>query len=411
MKHRYLTLSIGILSMLGVWNANAQSDLSGINLKGAQKVSKAAAGSDTTAVNANVLGYMSHLPSARVRSEHIAPALVGIQQTFGVRDQEGNEYTRNNNEYFSLVPSVCFETPIGTLISGNVREPWRTDSEFMPHQGPFTAFLYEQPRTVTLFGQTSGKHFERLDESGYIRSLGDPQWDLWIYDNGYGAPATRRFELDTTYGNKTGIMVWMVMPDGNSSPDSIRLVCADHQVELQVPTDLMKPAVLPRFADGEIIIGGCFLIPSPDDPVPYRLVGLASLNNKKWYIYYPFASSPDNEADKPKISKNINNIIENETKPKNPLDNVSPGKTGTISPQQEEEFEQLLEQHEEKTGSKAPCGCQGEPCPDHASSGLDPQCDKCKVTKPCRKHNKKFSTKEKPEIKTGKKTFTDTKKP
>lgn len=347
MKNRHIVAALVAVTGLGLWSGVcAQSPFSGI--KGAGKVSNIVVKTDTVSPGSGVEAYVSNLPNHRVRPENIAPALVGLLQTFGVRDNEGSEYTRNDNDYFSLVPSVCYETAMGTLISGNVREPWRTDNEFMPHQGPYTAFLYESPRTVALFGNTSGKNYEQLDATPYLKPFGNPKWDLWVYDNGYAAPQGRYFDIDTTTGVKTGVMVWMVMPDGNSSPDSIRLVCADHKVTLTGPTDFMAAATEPELASGEIIIGGCFLIPRKDGPIPYVLAGIASRNNDKWYVYYPFAFSAEKETNKLQLPKEGDIQSNKEDTLKKELDTEKPVK----KPEKKDDIDQIKKQQKSNNQNK-----------------------------------------------------------
>lgn len=445
MRHRYIAILISILTFTGAWSTADARSSSG-SLTGGQKEEKAVK-PDTTNQPNFLYKYYQHKrenrtnqPQKKVNPEvaekflsvltpmSIAPALVGIQQTFGVRDNEGNEYVRNNNDYFSLVPSVCYETSIGTLIAGNVREPWRTDSEFMPHQGPFTAFLYESPRTVRLFGQTSGKSFEQLNTTKNLRSLGNPQWDLWVYDNGYAAPESRRLEIDSTGGKKAGLMVWMIMRDGNSSADSIYPICVRHDVSLNGPADMMAPAELPKLPAGMIVIGGCFLIPDAKTPIQYRLAGIASLKDKKWHIYYPFVTEGKKVSDT-QIPQNLIEL-DNENKPDGKVEmpevetgNNDPKAEGDSTPSKKQDLELLQQQRLEKkqqqderiqqekhpqerkrpeekkiqqvmeneteTVKAKKCDCEGVPCKKHRKEGkLDPKCKDCKVTDPCDKHDK-----------------------
>lgn len=412
MKHRYIAILITILTFTGVWS-NADARLLSGHLLGKQKEEQAVKRDTTAHSNYLTKYFRQHLTVSKLQDaamgmtivKRIAPALVGIQQTFGVRDNEGNEYVRNNNDYFSLVPSVCYETSIGTLIAGNVREPWRTDSEFMPHQGPFTAFLYENPRTVRLFGQTSGKSFEQLNTTQNLKPLGNPQWDLWVYDNGYAAPESRRFEIDSTGGKKEGVMLWMVMKDGNSSIDSIVPLCVKHEVSLNGQADMMAPAELPTLPAGMIVIGGCFLTMDAKSPISFRLAGIASLKDKKWHIYYPFVTEQRKASDI-RIPQNLIEL-DSENKPDGKVE-IPEVKTGNNDPevegdsssskkqelellqqQKQEKKQQLEEENEAETIKAKKCDCEGVPCKKHRKKGeLNPKCKDCKVTDPCDKHDK-----------------------
>ncbi len=417
MRHKHIFILIAILILTGTWcTAHAQSPLG--DIFGSKKNRVTTVKPDTASSGIFSKYFKNHPLNLTIPGKKnclyavpmvIAPALAGIQQTFGVRDNEGNEYTRNGNDYFSLVPSVCYETPLGTLISGNVREPWRTDSEFMPHQGPFTAFLYEKPRTVALFGQTSGKNFEQLNTTNNLKQLGDAKWDLWVYDNGYVAPENRRFELDTIAGDKKGIMVWWVMRDGNSSPDSIVALCEKHKVSINDTADMMVPAELPQLPTNGIVIGGCFLTGDANVAMRCKLAGIATLNNGKWYICYPFASMQAKGATKIQIPQNLNELDNAENSDQVDPDDIFPKENHTTGPDgtssQIDEFELLHKQQQQETATpetKAGCGCQGTACEKHNKKGLNIDCPKCKVTKPCNKHNNTPGKLKKTKEKTGK---------
>ena len=226
---------------------------------------------------------------------------VRVNQSYQLQDTVHNEiFGRNEKDYFSIIPFLGIRTQQGLLIDQDAVHPWKHDEDFKVYEGQYKPVVFQTQLTYlrSKFGSILANPV--VNEAN-IQQLAKSPVALYI-DSLHQQGLT----CDTVVGSKSGWMVWVIDPQTESHPDSIRLVSYKKDLFIKHATDTIR---VDTPNENQSVLGGVFVNPVQTHvgQITFLLTGVAVNKGKHWILHFPFVGQIEKEKKELTIIKSESN--------------------------------------------------------------------------------------------------------
>lgn len=204
----------------------------------------------------------------------VSDGLFIIKQQYIVRTEDGEEKTKNGNEYYGESYGLAVLTIDGYLVTPQVSEPWKYDNEYSP--------------STTAEPELTKSYITSVKEASFNLQSDYGSYNETDYSNIFSVSSDmddKGFSLLSGGNTQRGILIWITSDENHTS---FEISSESYESNLKSVEELSIS--LP-----DNTVGGIFVVPVRTNigQLTYQLAGIVG-NNNDGYILTPTVNNDEN---------------------------------------------------------------------------------------------------------------------
>ena len=231
--------------------------------------------------SAQMFNFGFKTSSQQFIEDAINGSIVCIEQKYALSDSiTGEEFGRNELDYFNFVDYIGFKTDKGIITYSEILTPWENDQAFSKYKGKYKPIL----KTTILRAINDGDSISSTVPQNFPSLL---QYLKGIVLSSDSLSAMKGLQIDTIAGIKNGWEIWRTRKGNGEKIDSVSYKCIKQQIE--IPTDGSRINIALPDVDNEVL-GGIYVTPKVTAPgqLTFYLNGVLTCMDGNWSLIFPF---------------------------------------------------------------------------------------------------------------------------
>lgn len=226
----------------------------------------------------------------------IKGSIVCVEQKYALSDSiSGDEFGRNELDYFNFVDYIGFETEKGLITYPEIQKPWENDKPFSQYKGKYKPIL----KVTELYKLNADDKAASTLPEDFASSLENLKG---LVINRDSLNVIKGLQIDSIAGVKDGWAVWITRKGNSEKIDSVSFTCIKQQID--IPTDgSFISASLPEVENE--VLGGIYVTPKVTAPgqITFYLNGVYTCIDDSWLLIFPFITDMDDTQQKVEIER------------------------------------------------------------------------------------------------------------
>lgn len=238
------------------------------------------------------------------------------KQSYQIQDIKTKEiFGLGGKETFGVSYTIGIKIIDGCVISDETLNPWNYDEKFLKYKNDYSPILCKS------------EFSEMAQDAQYKPFDIDSSKASVIGDSLYYMMKTHSFnskglEVDETYGEKVGWLVWISLKDDQNIEESAELnyIISRHKVQIDKEAKEAQGEIVVPMSNNKILCG-IFIVPYYSyGNITFKLSGILAERNNEWKLLSPLEIWENQHIGKVKDSRsNRNNTIAEEDETLTPI--------------------------------------------------------------------------------------------